>query len=113
VESQVSVTILNYKPTMIMTVLLDYSPYPNPDQNNRVLDTFLYLKSELSKIDNYYKELMRTTGAYITVIMSPERVLDMTITPSEGEVANEIRRFIIKELSIPEAVNKIMNTSQN
>lgn len=96
-----------------MTVLLDYSPYPNPDQNNRVLDIFLHLKSELSKIDDYYKELMRTTGAYITVVMNPERVLYMTITPEEGEVANEVRRFIITELSIPDTVKKIMNINQN
>lgn len=96
-----------------MTILLDFDLYPNPDQNNRVLDIYLQLKSELQKIDNYYKDQMKKTNSFITIIMNPTKVLDIQITPNEGEIANEIRRFIMEDLNISETANKIMTLNKN
>ena len=96
-----------------MTILLDFDLYPNPVQNNRVLDIYLQLKSDLQRIDNYYKDKMKETNSFITIIMNPTKVLDIEITPSEGEIANEIRRFIMEDLSISETTKKIMTINQN
>lgn len=96
-----------------MTILLDFELYPNPDQNNRVLDIYLQLKSNLQRIDNYYKDKMKETNAFVTIIMNPTQILDIQITPSEGEIANEIRRFIMEDLNIAETAKKIMTINQN
>lgn len=92
-----------------MTVLLDFDLYPNPDQNNRVLDIYLLLKSKLNKIDDYYKDKMEKTNSFITVVMNPTKILDIQIITNEGEIADEIRRFIMEDLDIAETKKKYLH----
>jgi hypothetical protein len=95
-----------------MPVLFEVDRFPQPAQNNLLLEAFLSIKAEILKAIEPIKEELISSNSHIVVVLTPKEIAIKYLV-SDSKLADEINQLLSDKMDLTKIADTLLSAGKN
>ena len=95
-----------------MPVLFEVDRFPQPAQNNLLLEAFLSIKAEILKAIEPIKEKLISSNSHIVVTLTPKETAIKYLV-SDSKLSDEIDQLLSNKMDLTKIADMLLSAGKN